>query len=202
MMRGTYRKTEHRRRDIVAAGLTVCRAGEGSTGLLRKTAAQAGLSEAGVLHHFAGVGDLLEAILDRHMAEILECAACDRVSGRAKLLCLSDLLDCSLRDPHLAHLYLTRTSEPGSTANNAQQASNAYTDALRECSRLGFKQCHDEGQLRSGADMDAAVESLISLVHGLQLRALREPDLNVRAVLETHIGTYLRDGPQMASAAG
>ncbi|WKK70569.1 TetR/AcrR family transcriptional regulator [Rathayibacter oskolensis] len=61
--RGQYAKTAARRAEIVSAGLEVFSASGYHAASLREIAEKVGLSQAGVLHHFANKWELLSAVL-------------------------------------------------------------------------------------------------------------------------------------------
>ena len=61
--RGEYAKTAARRQEIIAAAVEVFSSTGFHKGSLRDVAERAGLSQAGLLHHFPSKNHLIEAVL-------------------------------------------------------------------------------------------------------------------------------------------
>src|SRR3954454_5061335 len=90
--RGEYAKTPARRMEILSAAVEVFSASGFHKGSLRDVAERAGLSQAGVLHHFPSKSHLVEAVLTWRDEESRErIGGADR--GLDKIRGLVDLVE-------------------------------------------------------------------------------------------------------------
>jgi len=180
--RGPYAKGLARREEILARGLEVI-AAEGYAGAsVHRIAEAAGLSKTGLLHHFDSKEQLLTEVLrkrdevddpglDEQSAELAELeAACTRIVRRnvgiPGLVELFTRLSIEAVDPeHPAHeFFLHRDQELGERmARSIERATG------------------DGGHLPAPAQTMALI--LLAVTDGLQLRWLRDPELDMAGTL-------------------
>src|SRR4051812_30799747 len=109
--RGEYAKTPARRQQILTAAVEVFSASGFHKGSLRDVAERAGLSQAGVLHHFPSKNHLVEALLTWRDDESRHRFG-DHATGLDKLRALIDLVEYNQRKtPELVELYATLSAE-------------------------------------------------------------------------------------------
>jgi AcrR family transcriptional regulator len=110
--RGEYAKTAGRRQEIIAAAVEVFSSTGFHKGSLRDVAERAGLSQAGLLHHFPSKNHLIEAVLiwrdDQARARFVREDADDLEHLRA----LIDLVEYNqAKTPELVELYAILSGE-------------------------------------------------------------------------------------------
>src|SRR3954466_5143961 len=109
--RGAYAKTPARRQEILGAAVEVFSGSGFHKGSLRDVAERAGLSQAGVLHHFPSKNHLVEAVLGWR-DEQAQARFTPATSGRLTIRALVDLVDYNQREtPELVELYATLSAE-------------------------------------------------------------------------------------------
>ena len=170
--RGPYSKTAQRRVDILDAALVVFAESGYRSGSLREVAAQVGISEAGLLHHFPSKGALLTAALD-HRDELARQVVTFHVDdGLATLADLVSLARHNAAHPGVVELYCTLSAEATSTHHPAHgYFVDRYRD-LRVNLGAAFADLERRGLLVPGLTVPSATASSIALWDGLQVQWL------------------------------
>jgi AcrR family transcriptional regulator len=157
---------------------------------MREIADMVGLSQAGLLHHFASKEELLAEVLRLRDAEQeIFNERIMRESGPDTLRYLVELADLNARQAGLVRLYTVLAGEavgPGHPAQGyfVQRYANVRT---RVTSRLRESQA--QGRIRDDADLAEVAATIIAAMDGLQIQWL----LDSRAVdLKTAFATFLR----------
>ena len=188
--RGEYRKSAERRAQILEAAHQVF-ARSGYTGSsVNEIARTGGMTQTGVLHHFAGGKiALLRAVLERR-----DTTAEDLLAGRQGREFLAGLVEISRRQADqrgMVQLYTVLGAEAtdpdhpahGYFAERFTRIADAVTDA--------FAAVGTAGGLRDGVDPRKAAMSTLAATEGLELLWLNGLDVDMAEDIRTHISGFL-----------
>jgi AcrR family transcriptional regulator len=183
--RGPYAKTAARREGIIdAARASFVERGYDDTSL-RDIATRAGITHAGLLHHFRDKAELLVQVLRRRdtaaqqYADELVAAGCSGAENAVRVV------QEELRDPDLVRLWATLAP---AASRPSHPAHEYFTQRYARYRDLIAHEIRDEGEaagLRNGVDADTAASLLLAALDGLQLQALLEPALDVEAYIRS-----------------
>jgi AcrR family transcriptional regulator len=170
--RGEYRKTRGRRKEIVEAAVEVFATAGFNKGSLRDVADRAGLSQAGLLHHFPNKESLAQAVLTWRDEDARAHMGTPLPVGADLLRRLIDLVAYNARNPALMELHVVLSGE----AASAEHPLHGYlVDRYAEVFGVvhtAIVQADLSGELRPGVEADSATRTLIALMDGLQLQWL------------------------------
>ena len=191
--RGQYAKTAARRAEIVAAGLEVFSASGYHAASLREIAEKVGLSQAGVLHHFANKWELLSAVLTlRDDHSITRVPSGGSVPGIQTVRALVDLVAYNTRIPGLVELQCVLSAEATHADHPAHEyfakryrfVIDLFTDA--------FGDMLTRGQLVPGVDPRSAAIRVVATMDGLQVQWLLQRDsLDMQAEFRRSVQTLI-----------
>jgi AcrR family transcriptional regulator len=188
-VRGSYAKTPARRAEIVRASFEVFSAGGYHAASLREIAERVGLTQAGVLHHFANKWELLEAVLTLRDEEAYEVTGLsDDTPGIDVIRGFLKLVDHNMSEPGIVELYCALSAEATNEGHPAHEyfknryrwtvdtVAAAYTDML------------DHGQLAAGVEPRSAAVRTLALMDGLQVQWLLDRSaVDMREELRLHM---------------
>ena len=191
--RGEYAKTEARRREILEAGMEVFAEGGYRNGSIRDIAARVGISQAGLLHHFASKSELLAGVLALRDEKSQTQIGTMPQAGLDNIRAVVDLIDHNARVPGLVELQCILSAE----ATAADHPAHAYfVDRYRwliDVSVQSFRALREEGLLREGVDPDTAAKAFIAVIDGLQLQWLLDrSSVDMAAIARDHVNALLR----------
>ena len=181
-------KGEDRRQRILAVAqrLLVRNGSRGTT--LSQIAAEAGVSPAGLLHHFESKEQLLHAVLDARDAN-------DEANADPSGDILEELEKATerfRRAPGLVGLFtvlLTENLDPGAPLHGRflhryQAAVEIVAEGIRRGQRAG----------RYRADVDAAVKAveIIAFLYGMETSWLLDPSIPLTEVFREYVGSLAR----------
>lgn len=168
--RGPYAKTEARRAEILRTALEAfsVRGFQGSS--LREIAEAAGLSQAGVLHHFSSKETLLAAVLAEKDAASI--AHFDGVGGVGILEALRGVVAENLAQPGLIRLFTTLSAEAINEEHPAHEYFQLRYAGARELLGEALRQGQQDGDVRPDLDVDMAAALLLAIMDGLQMQWL------------------------------
>jgi AcrR family transcriptional regulator len=173
--RGPYRKTAVTRGAILDAALEVFAESGFHSGSLRDVARRVGMSNAGVLHHFADKGALLEAMLERRDdgdAETLRELTGD---GRTALRALVQLAAKNERKREIVKLFSILSTEATAVDHPAHaHFIDRYSEA-RAFVRSAFDALAAEDRLAPGVTPASAAIGTLAMMDGLQVQWLLDP---------------------------
>jgi AcrR family transcriptional regulator len=170
--RGEYAKTPERRQQIVDAAVEVFSSSGYRKGSLRDVADKAGLSQAGLLHHFPSKEHLLQAVLtwrDGVSARLIGEPLPDGIDLLRGLVALAEY---NASTPELVELHVIVSAEGTSQDHPLRDYFVSRYAYLFDLVRRAFERAAAEGQLLPGVDCASAARTLIALMDGLQIQWL------------------------------
>jgi AcrR family transcriptional regulator len=174
--RGRYAKTAGRRREILEAGIEVFSAGGFRSGSIREIAERVGMSQAGLLHHFANKNELLAAVLELRDDQSRAYTDGRETGGLETIRGLIELVAHNSSVPGLVELHTTLSAEataPDHPAHDYFQRRYAW---VRSFITEAFELIESDGELAPGVDPASAAKGLIALMDGLQVQWLLDRD--------------------------
>ncbi len=190
--RGEYSKTAARREQILASALDVFSTSGFHKGALRDVADRAGLSQAGVLHHFPNKIALLEGVLvwrDELSRRSLDSGADDPLG---RLRAVIRLIEHNQTTPGLIKLYATLQAESTSPDHPAHdyfvRRTTWVVDTLAAALTDGIK----AGVVRPDIDPVNAARSTVALMDGLQIQWLLDrASVDMPAIVRDYLQSLL-----------
>lgn len=193
--RGPYAKTaEVRRRILESAMRAFAESGYRAT-TMKNVAEMAGISQRGLVHHFASKEELLTAVLERYDHVVAE--QLPPIQGQASLAGIVDLLLDNEREPWLAELYSILSTE----AISPEHPAHAYYRQRYRTFRLhveeAFETMRRSGQLSTAIEPTILAAMFTSLVEGLRVQWLYDrASIDVAAVLQQFLSEVAREQPR------
>jgi AcrR family transcriptional regulator len=175
--RGSYAKSDGKRRAILDAALEVFAQSGYRAGSLRNVAERVQMSEAGLLHHFPNKSALLAAVLERRDFRAMQFIPLDdEFGGRSTLSGLLELASYNASVPGVVELYCTLSAEGTSPDHPAHQYFIDRYSWTREMIERAFAIIESEGDLRPGVTPASAATQTIAMMDGLQVQWLLDRD--------------------------
>lgn len=177
--RGSYAKSEATRAAILQSARRAFAADGFQGASVRRIAEEAGLTYAGLRHHYATKDELLIAVLRARDEEHSEMQA--DVHGEDLLRYLQALFDRVLDEPGITEVFTTQAAEAANRDHPAhtffvqryQRVRAEFSSELTSAVAAGR---------RLSVSPDQAAALLAAAMDGLQLQWLLDPSLDVRAV--------------------
>ncbi|MGG6382222.1 TetR/AcrR family transcriptional regulator [Paenarthrobacter sp. NEAU-H11] len=174
--RGSYAKTEARRKEILTAAFEVFAASGYRAGSLKDVADKVGLTQAGLLHHFPSKEALLEAVLTLRDEESVDRLGTADAKGMDLLRGLVELTRYNTTIPGLVSLYCILSAEATDPEHPAHEYFLRRYTWVRDTISGAFAEVARLGRLRPGIVPLAATRQLIALMDGLQVQWLLDND--------------------------
>ncbi|WP_062205165.1 TetR/AcrR family transcriptional regulator [Demequina salsinemoris] len=186
---GTYAKGDLRRAHIVSTALRLfADAGYERTSMVQ-VAAAAGLSRAGLLHHFPTKDDLLAAVLEER-DRLDDARHFDHLDPADPLGWLANLIRLTAfnaTQPQLVRLFAALSAEASSPDHPAHDyfvrryatTRTAYARVVAELVRQGL--------LAPGVEPDGLEIELIAFTDGVQIQWLLDPSVDMAGLLRRRI---------------
>jgi AcrR family transcriptional regulator len=172
--RGEYAKTPDRRLEILDSAIKVFSEAGFHGGSLREIAERVGLSQPGLLHHFANKEALLEAVLTHRDDLATERMGAEWPKGAALLDALIDLTAYNATTPGLVALFTVLSGEATATDHPGHQYFRQRYARVRELTEEAVVEGQARGELRPELDATEVTRMLIALLDGLQIQWLYE----------------------------
>jgi AcrR family transcriptional regulator len=170
--RGEYAKTPARRHEILTAAVEVFSASGFHKGSLRDVAERAGLSQAGVLHHFPSKSHLVEAVLTWRDEQSRERIG-GGDSGLERIRALVELVDYNQNEtPELVELFATLSAEATSPDHPVHDYFTRRYAWVVDYVRASFEDIAEAGLLRPDVVPASAARAMVALMDGLQIQWL------------------------------
>ncbi|SDY60906.1 TetR/AcrR family transcriptional regulator [Herbiconiux ginsengi] len=176
--RGSYAKTDEKRRAILDAALEVFAQSGYRSGSIRDIAERVGMSEAGLLHHFPNKSTLLAAVLERRDDRAVQFIPLDEnFGGRSTVNGLLELASYNASEPGVVELYCTLSAEGTSPDHPAHQYFIDRYEWSRGMIERAFTIIQAEGDLRPGVTPASAAARTLAMMDGLQVQWLLDRDV-------------------------
>src|SRR5689334_13237523 len=187
-VRGPYAKTEARRAEILHKALEAFseRGFQGSS--LREIAEAVGLSQAGVLHHFASKEALLAAVLAEKDA--VQIAHFENAQGIGVLDALRGVVAENLAQPGLIRLFTTLSAEAINEQHPAHEYFQLRYAAARELLAGALREGQLAGDVGPDVDTDMAASVLLAVMDGLQIQWLLNEDFDMLAGFDAFLTSF------------
>ena len=203
--RGPYAKSALRRREILQAALDCFLEKGVDTTSLREIAGRAGMTHAGLLHHFASEDDLLRALLEQRDAS--EAERTERPSeadpvGSWRSSFLTQLLREHQGTPELTRLYAELTAAAARLDHPAHEYFVARYAQVRATMADHFRTRAARGELAAGLDPERAAMLLAAALDGLQTQWLLQRDLPILEAVDDLLGLLSGGGSSVATSHG
>jgi AcrR family transcriptional regulator len=170
-VRGPYAKTAIVRQRIIDAAHDVfAELGFWAT-TMKEIALRAGISQRGLVHHFATKEELLAAVIDLRDKDSAQLMA---PLGRPvdALTSMLVVVAENIRRPGLVELYTVLTAEAASPEHPAHSHYRKRYRMLRRYFAAAFDELRERGELKSPLESDSLAAEFIALIDGLQLQFL------------------------------
>jgi AcrR family transcriptional regulator len=193
--RGPYAKSQQTRKAILDSALLVFAESGYRSGSLRDVAEQVGMSEAGLLHHFASKKALLAAVLERRDEQTKEQFEFGPGDGRRMLRSTVELVRHSSSTPGVVELFCTLSAEATSPSHPAHRYFvDRYAQTVAMF-RGALEDLEGRGELREGVDPAVAARGAIALMDGLQIQWLLDREsVDMAADLRAHLSGLVVGG--------
>ncbi|BCW77911.1 TetR/AcrR family transcriptional regulator [Arthrobacter sp. NicSoilB11] len=171
--RGEYAKTAQRRQQIVDAASVIFAKVGFLNASLGEIASLAGMSVAGLNHHFPTKTLLLEAVFEQRDAE-----AETFFEGGKGLALLQGLIDVAERDqanPSVTRFFAIMSAEATAGDHPANEYFGRRYEAILSHVEGAFRDAQEEGALRPGIEPIEAARAYVALSDGLQVQGLYQP---------------------------
>ena len=187
--RGPYRKSDARRREIVAAALEVFSASGFRAGSLKDIGERIGIDPSTILHHFGSKENLLRAVLDDKEAQDTQSIPdVDELDPALIPRGLIELAERNDRRPGLISLYAVLSAESTTADHPGGEYFRERTARTRRDFTIGFRRMHEAGLLAPGVDPEDAAASTFALWDGVQIHWLIDPSaVSVTETLRRHL---------------
>lgn len=195
MVSGHYAKGLLRRQEIIDVAMDAfSRAGFEGTSIVA-IAAEAGISRAGLLHHFESKEDLLMAVLtSREDADrqIFIDSGSRSPGGLGVLRGMVRLAEANESRPGLVRLYVVLGAESVEPSHPAHEYFRTHYARILAGTESALQSARSHGHLRADVDPRAFATELVALQDGLQLQWLLRPEaVRIAATLEARIQSAL-----------
>ncbi|QKJ18914.1 TetR/AcrR family transcriptional regulator [Microbacterium hominis] len=189
--RGEYAKSAQRRKDIVAAAVEVFSESGFRDGSLRTVAERAGMTHAGMRHHFPTKVDLLEAVLQWREEESVQRARMTHPVGADVIRAWIDSVGHNVAQPALVELEMVLSAEAISSDNPAHAYFNDLYRRAEQLLERAFAHMASRGELRTEIDPGVAARLLFATTLGLQTLWLRNRSIDIESELRLYTQAML-----------
>jgi AcrR family transcriptional regulator len=180
-------KGEDRRQHILDVALRLMTTGGGRSTTLGQVAREAGMSTAGLLHHFPSKEQLLHAVLDARDAQDEASADFDGDLD-AQLRGVRRRFD---RSPGLVGMFIVLLCESlDSSAPLHERFLGRYRSALRMLSGA-IRRGQRSGRFRAEVDADVKAREIVAFLYGIEATWLLDPQIPVAEVLAEYTRTLV-----------
>lgn len=192
--RGPYAKTAGVRKRILDAAMEVFAETGYRATTMKEIAERAGISQRGLVHHFASKADLLAAVLEVREAQSALLMPPLGSSIEAFVGMLEVIADNNKR-PGLVELYSVLTAEGADPDHPGHEHFVERYSGLRDYFAIAFDALREQGELDSTLSSHDLAAAFVGLIEGLQVQWLYDRDTVdlepiLRAFLQSVIPRY------------
>jgi AcrR family transcriptional regulator len=193
-VRGQYAKGIAKREEILDVALELFTKKGYDRTSVREIARLAGLSQAGLLHHFSTKEELFIEVLRRRDVRNREefSSSQDDPNSISRLV---SIVRRNMTQPGLVRLYVTMSAESTDVDSTARSFFEERYRSLRAEVAKDVRKKQKLGELSAELDPDAVASLLIASADGLQIQWLLESDGPDMGVLMEQLWTALRHVP-------
>jgi len=189
--RREHAKSQARRQEIVGAALQVFSEAGYHKGSIRDVARRAGLSQAGVLHHYPSKALLVEAVLDWRDQDALARMGAEPPTGLAMLQALVDLAEHNATTPELVELHVALSAEGTAHDHPVHDYVVRRYSGVVAMITDAFEETAARGELQPGVDCRCSARTLVALMDGLQGQWLLDPGVDMAEELRRYLRPLL-----------
>jgi AcrR family transcriptional regulator len=193
-VRGQYAKGIAKREEILDVALELFTKKGYDRTSVREIARLAGLSQAGLLHHFSTKEELFIEVLRRRDVRNREefTSSQDDPNSISRLV---SIVRRNMTQPGLVRLYVTMSAESTDVDSTARSFFEDRYRSLRAEVARDVRKKQRLGELSAELDPDAVASLLIAAADGLQIQWLLESEGPDMGVLMEQLWTALRHVP-------
>jgi AcrR family transcriptional regulator len=187
--RGPYAKSAEVREKILEACIDAFGLSGFNGATLKDVAERAGISQAGLLHHFSNKEELLKGVLAAHAAH--STALVRKGSGdifRGQL----DVVRDNLNRPGIIQLHSVIAAEGTAPDHPAHEMYHDRYEKLRLYLAGAFDQLRASDRLKIDAPSEVLASLFIASLDGMQLQWLYNPELDLPGAIETLLSSFIR----------
>lgn len=173
--RGSYRKGERKRSDILEAALHTIATSGFTNASIQQIADAVGITKAGVLHHFASREELLVEVLRRR-----DALAAERAGGGDTIRGFLDTMRANAEVPGLVALYtaMAATVETDPSSPSRRFFTERYPLVIA-LFRTAIEERQSAGEIPAHLDADRVARLLVAAADGLQTQWLVDPTVDM-----------------------
>lgn len=178
-----YPKGDRTRARIVAEAAALFAEKGYTSGSMRELAGRAGLTQAGLRHHFPDKSELLTEVLrlrDESVAEALRGVPDDSFATYVE-----EIIRHSTANPGLTSLYRVLSAEAGSPTHPAHEYFAARYRANLRAATERISREQERGTMPARVDARTIASALTALLDGLQVQAALTDDADPVAVVHS-----------------
>jgi AcrR family transcriptional regulator len=188
--RGPYAKSSRQREAIIRAALGYFgRHGYHGTSM-REIARHVGLSQAGLLHHFATKAELLTAVLESRDTLTGATARNAVEQEDDPLAAMIAVVVDNTSQRQLVQMFTVVSAE---ATDEAHPAHDHFRDRARSViglMRSGLEQAAERGLVRRDLDLDQAARQCQAMMYGLQVQWLLDPTTDMVAIFTDFLDRF------------
>lgn len=188
--RGTYRKTAQRREQILEAAFAIFAKNGYTASSVNEIARAVGITQTGVLHHFAGGKlALLTAVLQQRDALAEENLR--GKTGREFLAALVEISRVQASQRGVVQLYRNLSTEAVDPEHPAHGYFRERLGRIIEAVTRAFSEVLAEDGLKPGIEPRAAALNTLAMTEGLEALWLQGLDVDMAEGIRWHINGFL-----------
>jgi len=188
--RGTYRKTAQRREQILEAAFAIFAKNGYTASSVNEIARAVGITQTGVLHHFAGGKlALLTAVLQQR-----DSLAEDNLrgkTGREFLAALVEISRVQAGQRGVVQLYRNLSTEAVDPGHPAHDYFSERLGRIVEAVTQAFSEVLADGGLKPGIEPRTAALNTLAMTEGLEALWLQGLDVDMADGIRWHINGFL-----------
>lgn len=188
--RGSYPKGKARRQQILDTALEVFARAGFHSGSLREIARRVGLTNAGVMHHFASKEELFIEVLRQRDDRVREAAG--DVSELTLVEQTRAVVAYNQSSRGLTSLYTVISAEATDSEHPAHDYFVTRYAEARAHAEKTLRDAAAHGLIRDGVDVDLAARLIPAVMDGLQQQWLLDDSFDMTAAFDEFVRGYLR----------
>lgn len=187
-------KGEHRREEILEAGMRIFARGGYSSASIASVAEEVNLTLPGLLHHFPTKVDLLLAILERRDINSLALVGTMDGNWRDSLKNLCRINRANTEIPGVVRAFSILNAESLIEEHPAVDWFAKRLTVVRDRLSRGLQRGIEDGEVRADVFPDDIAAEVIGMMDGLQVLWLRAPaQTDIVAIFDAYIDRLIRD---------